>query len=71
MSDRFHSLVVVLEFDIKDEDAAPIITAIETLRGVASVTGIVSDMESNMAETRALTKLRTQLFDVLYPKEKA
>ena len=42
MTDRFHSLTVVLEREIRDDDAEPIIAAIKMIKGVAEVTGEVA-----------------------------
>lgn len=67
MSDRFHSLAVVLEKDIRDDDAKQIMTAICQLRGVILVTGNVADFDSHMAEVRAKTELGKKIIDVIYP----
>lgn len=37
MSDRYFALTVVLEQDIRDDDAEPLIAAIRQMRGVADV----------------------------------
>lgn len=65
MTDRFHSLTVVLEHDIRDDDAEHIINAIKMLRGVLSVSGNVSDIDSHMAEERAKWELRAKLAEAL------
>ena len=57
MTDRLNALVVVLEVDMRDDDAQPLIDAIKQLRGVLSVTGNVSDLTSTVAETRAKREL--------------
>ena len=68
MTDRYHSLTVVLEADTRDDDCAPLIAAISQLRGVASVHGVVADVESLMAEERARIDLTRKLIDVLHTK---
>jgi hypothetical protein len=70
MTDRFHSLTVVLEADIRDDDAAPLMNAIRQLRGVLSVAGNVADFQTHMAEERARNELRSALLDVVYPYPK-
>lgn len=65
MTDRFHTLTVILEQDIRDDDAEGIIDAIRHLRYVSSVTGIVADIESHMAEDRAKRELRSKLWEAL------
>ena len=71
MTDRFHSLTVVLERDIREDDAEALMGAIKTLRGVLSVRGEVADMTSVMAEDRARRELGQRLIEIVYPKGKA
>lgn len=70
MTDRFHTLTVVLERDIREDNAMPLINAIERLRGVLRVTATVADIESHMAEERARRRLGEALWHVLYPEQK-
>jgi hypothetical protein len=67
MSDRYNFLTVILEKDIKDEDAEPLIQAIKCLRGVLNVTPNVSDPTALLAEQRAKAELSAKLWKVLYP----
>ena len=69
MTDRYHSLTVVLEHDIRDDDAKPILAAIRQLRGVLSVEGNVADLTSHMAQERARRELGEKLLEVVYPKK--
>lgn len=69
MSDRYHSLTVVLEHDVKDEDAEQLISAIKQMRLVLSVAASVADIESHMAEQRAKTKLGQEILAVIFPIE--
>lgn len=66
MTDRFHSLTVVLDADTRDDDAQPLIDAIMMLKGVIAVKGDVADSSSYVAEAKALTHLRIQIRDILW-----
>lgn len=70
MSDRCHSLLVVLEEDLRaDDDAKPLINAIKQMRGVISVTpNIRTGITEHMADERARFELGQKLMDVVYPK---
>lgn len=69
MTDRFNTLTVVLEKDMRDDDAEGLIEAIQRLRGVLSVTGNVANGNSWMAEERARHDLGQKLWEILYPKK--
>ncbi len=43
MTDRLNALIVILEHDIREDDAEPIINAIQQLRGVLQVEPHVAD----------------------------
>jgi len=68
MTDRYHSLTVVLEQDIRADDAEVLLSAIAQLRGVLSVSGNVSDVTAYMAEERARRELGQKLMAVVYPE---
>lgn len=68
MTDRYHTLTVVLERDTRDDDAEPLIAAIRQMRGVLSVTGVVVSPEAHMAQERARRELGEKLMAVLYPQ---
>ena len=68
MTDRYHSLTVVLTSDVRTDDAESIINAIKMIKGVLSVTGLVANMESHMAELRAKDYFAEKLWQILYPK---
>lgn len=57
MTDRYHSLTVVLDKDTRDDDAAPLIAAILQLRGVVGVEGNVADPSSYVHQLRAQAQL--------------
>lgn len=67
MTDRIHSLTVVLDHDIRDDDVEAVVMAISMVKGVLSVGKEVSDSTSYMARERALSELRKQIQDVLWP----
>lgn len=69
MTDRIHSLTVVLEKDMRDDDAQALINAITQLRGVLSVSGNISDLSDHIAQVRARRELGEKLFNVIYPKQ--
>lgn len=69
MTDRFNALTVVLEKNIREDDAEAIILAISQLRGVASVEGNVADMASYIAKEQAMHELRGKMMDILFPKK--
>lgn len=53
MTDRIHSLTVVLDHNIRSDDIEPIIEAIKLLRCVQEVVPHVADHTAYMAESRA------------------
>lgn len=68
MTDRVHSITVVLDKNYRTDDVVCILDAIQQLRGILSAKANVADLESHIAEQRALEKLRDQMHDILYPK---
>ena len=68
MTDRYHSLTVVLEKDIRADDAEDLIKAMKMLRHVITVKGNVSDFNFIVAQERAVFDLGQQVLAVIYPK---
>jgi hypothetical protein len=68
MTDRYFALTVILEKDIRDDDAEHILDAIKMIKGVLNVKGNVTSPDTWMAEERARVDLRKKLFNVLYPE---
>lgn len=66
MTDRFNSLTVVLEVDIREDDAESLLSAISQLRGVLRVSGNVSDLGTHVAQVRARQELETKLWAALH-----
>lgn len=69
MTDRIHSLTVILDKDYRDDDVKVISNAIRMIRGVIEVKEHVADLNSKMAEAMAESRMRTKIFELLYPKE--
>lgn len=65
MTDRVHSLTVVLDKDIRIDDIEPLIDAIKLFNHVIEVSPNISDPNAFMAETRVKRKLVDKLFKVL------
>ena len=70
MTARYNALVVVLENDVRDDDAEPLMNAIRVLRGVADVSGNVASIESYTSDVRARYDLGKKLLDVVYGDRK-
>ncbi len=70
MTDRYYALTVVLEKDIRDDDAEPILNAIKMIKGVQDVQPHISDPGTWVAQERARRELGEKLWYVLYPKDK-
>lgn len=65
MTDRIHSLTVVLEQNIREDDVQGLIDAIARLRHVLSVRPHVANIETHMAEERARTILTHKILEAL------
>lgn len=65
MTDRINAITVVLEHDIRDDDAEPLLQAIRQLRGVLTVTPHVANLEGHLATERAKCELMDKLWSVL------
>lgn len=70
MTDRYNTLTVVLEKDIREDDAEHLLIAIHSLKGVLSVRGNVADATAYMAEERAKYKFREKLLALAYSEGK-
>jgi hypothetical protein len=69
MTERFNTLTVVLEKNIREDEADGLLNAIRMIRGVLSVEGNVADSESFMAESRARHDIGRKVMAVLYPRD--
>lgn len=70
MTDRYNTLTVVLEKDIREDDAEHLLIAIHCLKGVLSVRGNVADATAYMAEERAKYVWREKLLELAYTERK-
>lgn len=68
MTDRFAGYIVVLEDNIRSDDAEATTKAIAQLRGVVSVIPVVSNIEIHIAEERVRRELGEKLLQVVFPK---
>lgn len=64
MSDKFHSLSVILSEDKTEEETEAIVNAIKMTKGVMAVRTHTADINSLMAESRAKTKMLRKLYDI-------
>ncbi|QNB08362.1 hypothetical protein G5S34_17455 [Herbaspirillum frisingense] len=69
MTDRIHSFTVVLEHDMRADDAETLANAIRHLRGVISVGSNISEPGQYVAEQRVRSDLGGKLWEVLYPSK--
>jgi len=65
VTDRAHSLTVVLERDTRDDDLEPLLTAIRQMRGVVGVEMNIVDPAAYAHETRAAYRTGGILMAVL------
>lgn len=66
MTDRVHSLTVVLDRDIRIDDIQPLIDTLHMFRNVIKVEPNVTDIsEMYAAEVRIKTELRQKIFDLV------
>jgi hypothetical protein len=64
MTDRYHSITVVLENNTRDDDAEGIIHALKMIKGVIEVKGNVVDSTLFTAESRIRIELLGELLKV-------
>lgn len=65
MTERIKALTVVLERDIREDDAAPLIAAIKLMRGVAGVETHIADFDHLAARIQVLNEIRDDIVAVL------
>ena len=70
MTDRIHSITIVLEKDMRVDDAEAILTAVRQLRGVIAADGNVTNGTEYVIESRIRRDFGERLWHVLYPPPK-
>ena len=70
MTDNYNTLTVVLEKDIREDDAESLLNIIRCLKGVLRVKGNVTDASDYMAQERVRYELGIKLWNVIYPEIK-
>lgn len=66
MTDTYYALTVILERDIRSDDAQQIIDAIRMIKFVLDVKGNVSSPETYMAQARERREIGERLFKILH-----
>ena len=61
MTDRIHSVTIVLDADYRTDDVEPILTALRMVRGVADVQPNVADSNAYMARARVASDLGDEI----------
>lgn len=65
MTDRYNSFTVVLDKEIREDDAEHIMNAIRCLKGVIDVSGNVADYASHAAYTKARYDIAEKIWAAL------
>ena len=68
MTDRYNAFIVILESNIRDDEAQQTIDAIKQIRGVLDVVPHVADSNTAIAEARAKNELWRKVFAVFKGK---
>lgn len=64
MTDRHAGYIVVLERDLREDDAQATIAALQQIKGVLNVTPVVSDPELAIATIRAREEFLDRLYEL-------
>lgn len=65
MTNRVNAFIVILERDIREDDAESTLNAIKQIRGVLKVKPHLADGEEAIAEARVRADLIGRIFDLL------
>lgn len=68
MTERYMALTVILDKDIREDDAQWIINAIKMVKHVKDVKPEVSNLELDVAMSRVRSELEEKIFKVLRPE---
>jgi hypothetical protein len=69
MTDRHAGYLVVLNADLRDDDAAPTVAALLQIKGVLAVEPVVASAAVQIAESRARHALLKSLFELAVQSE--
>lgn len=70
MTNRHVGYLVVLEEPIREDDAEPIINAIQHIKGVLEVKPVENDPKIQIAKLQVRSELASKIWAVLYPEAK-
>ncbi len=65
MTNLYSGYIVVLEKDMREDDAESTINAIKMIKGVSSVKPIISDINIQMAKEKARSELTSKIISIL------
>lgn len=65
MTNKYCGFIVVLDQDLRHDDAQALVGAIKLLRGVLTVTPLAADANYQTAELRARIELNERLLKIL------
>jgi hypothetical protein len=68
MTDRYCGFIVVLEKELRSDDAEATIAAIKQIKGVASVEPQVANMDHYFARSMARTEILNEVYDLIRKK---
>jgi hypothetical protein len=68
MTDRYCVFIVVLEKELRSDDAEATIAAIKQIKGVASVEPQVANMGHYFARSMARTEILNEVYDLIRKK---
>lgn len=66
MTDRHAAYVVVLDEEVREDQAEGILTALRMVKGVTSVRPVTSNVTLQIAEEQAVSRLRGKVLDAVY-----
>lgn len=66
MSDKYHSLLVVLEYNVNEEQEHIIATLLKNIKGVCDVKpNVTNSFEQEVAQSRVKSELRHKIGEIL------
>lgn len=65
VTDRFIALTVLLDHEIREDDAEPLITAIQMIKGVSKVTPVVANVDVYFAYEKARNEILNRVLEAI------